>query len=136
LVVGEEPWSLWFHGKKIINDISTVIYDIVHTPSVKNYWMRKDNISKEVIESIYRDSVGDAMKEVPRKCRVFISKHVCGMCGVGKFMHQWKLRQDSSCPRCGEHEDSCHVLTCNGKGADNVWEKSNLCSGTQKWYPA
>jgi hypothetical protein len=27
-------------------------------------------------------------------------------------------------------------LTCNGKGADNVWEKSNLCSGTQKWYPA
>jgi hypothetical protein len=64
------------------------------------------------------------MKEVPRKRRIFISKPVCGMCGVGKFMHRWKQRNDSSCPRCGEHEDARHVWSCHGKGADDIWLQS------------
>jgi hypothetical protein len=46
------------------------------------------------------------------------------MCGVGKFMKRWKLRQDDLCPRCGQPEDSVHVWICHGEGADNLWEKS------------
>jgi hypothetical protein len=49
--------------------------------------MRKDTISEEVMDTIHWEAVGDTMQAVPRKRRVFISKHTCGMCGVGKFMH-------------------------------------------------
>jgi hypothetical protein len=31
------------------------------------------------------------MKEEKWSRRVFISKHVSGMCGVDKFMQRWKL---------------------------------------------
>jgi hypothetical protein len=122
--IANEPWSLWYQGKKIANNISMTLYDIVHTPAVRSYWMRKDTITEEVLDTIHWEAVGDAMQAVPRKRRVFISKHTCGMCGVGKFMHRWKQREDSSCPRCGEHEDSGHVWKCHGEGADEVWEKS------------
>jgi hypothetical protein len=86
--------------------------------------MTKDDINEAAIESINWAAIGDAMKEVPRKRRIFISKHICGMCGVGKFMHRWKQCNDSSCPRCGEHEDARHVWTCHGKGADDIWTQS------------
>ncbi len=64
------------------------------------------------------------MKEATRQKRVYISKHVSGMCGVGKFMQRWKLQQDDLCPRCGKPEDAAHVWLCHGEGADEIWEKA------------
>jgi hypothetical protein len=62
-----------------------------------------------MIASINWETINTAMKETKRSRRVYISKHVSGMCGVGKFRHQWKECNDSSCPRCSEHEDACHM---------------------------
>jgi hypothetical protein len=64
------------------------------------------------------------MKEAKQSCRVFISEHVSGMCGVGKFMQRWGLRKDDACSRCRESEDAAHVWSCHGEGADDIWEKS------------
>jgi hypothetical protein len=64
------------------------------------------------------------MQETKRSRRVFLSKHTCGMCGVGKFLKRWKQRQDDACPRCGEMEDAAHVWRCHGSGADDLWETS------------
>ncbi len=108
-MIVHEPWSLWFEDKKITSDLPITIYDLVHASSAKEYWRQKDNLTSEAIESVNWESIDKAMTETKRSRRVFVSKHTCGMCGVGKFMKRWKLRKTSDCPRCGEHEDAQHV---------------------------
>jgi hypothetical protein len=51
-------------------------------------------------------------------------KHTVGMCGAGKFMHDWKERDPPNCPRCGCFEDAPHdVWTCKGTDSNKVWDK-------------
>jgi hypothetical protein len=97
---------------------------VVHSPLALEYWKKKDNMTDSVLGNINWDAIGAAMKETKRSARVLIAKHVSGMCGVGKFMKRWKLRQDDICPRCEETEDAAHVWTCQGEGANEIWNKS------------
>lgn len=71
------------------------------------------------------------MREAPWSRRVFILKHVSGMCRVGKFMKQWTLRQDDSCLRCGDLEDAAHLWLCHGKGTNDIWERA--ITNLDKW---
>jgi hypothetical protein len=64
------------------------------------------------------------MKESKRNTRVFASKHVSGMCGVGKFMARWTLRDNNLCPRCRQLEDAPHVWVCKGCDSDTIWRQS------------
>ncbi len=128
----DEPWSLWIQGKKIVRDLSQTVYDLVLSEEARDYWEAKDNISSEVINAINWDAIDMAMMETKRNRKVFISKHVSGMCAVGKFMQRWKMRSNSSCPRCGNHEDAAHVWTCHGQGADEVWERA--LSNLEGWF--
>jgi hypothetical protein len=115
---------LWFEDKKITSDLPITIYDLVHASSAKEYWRQKDNLTSEAIESVNWESIDKAMKETKRSRIAFVSKHTCGMRGVGKFMKCWKLRKTSDYPRCGEHEDAQHVWKCQGPGVQDIWEKS------------
>jgi hypothetical protein len=100
-MVSAEPWSIWYHGKKIMSDLTKTLYDLVHSDEAKEYWKQKEKITTTDINSVNWDLIEVAMKESTRFWRIFISKHASGRCGVGKFMKRWKQRQDDSCPRCG-----------------------------------
>ncbi len=115
-MVAAEPWSIWFNGKKVMSDLTETLYDLVHSEEEKDYWKQKDKITSTDINSVNWDLIEVAMKESARSRRVFVSKHVCGMCGVGKIMKRWKQRSDDSCPRCGMREDAAHVWQCQGEG--------------------
>jgi hypothetical protein len=112
------------HGIKIGSNLDDFLYDMVHSPSALEYWKKKDNMTDSALGNINWDAIVTAMKETKRSSRVFIAKHVSGMCGVGKFIKRWKLRQDDICPRCEETEDAAHVWTCQGEGANEIWNKS------------
>jgi hypothetical protein len=64
------------------------------------------------------------MMGTKRSRRVFVTKHVAGMCGVGKFMYRWKQWDKDQCPRCGEPKDAPHVWTCKDSGARDLWDKA------------
>lgn len=63
----------------------------------KPYWLSKDRITAEAYGQDDWDAIEIAMKESQRARRVFLSKHISGMCGVGKFMVQWKKREVPDC---------------------------------------
>jgi hypothetical protein len=46
------------------------------------------------------------------------------MCGVGKWMKQWKKWEDENCPRCGQAEAALHVFTCQGENSQLIWDNS------------
>ncbi len=61
--IAEESWSLWMQGKKIVQDLSSTVYDLVHFEEAREYWKAKDNISTDVINAINWDSIDTAMME-------------------------------------------------------------------------
>ncbi len=119
-----EPWSIWINGKKVVSELEETIYDIIQSQEAMEYWTQKDGITEDALKAVQWDLIEVAMKEAKRSKRVFISKHISGMCGVGKFMQRWKLRQEDSCPRCGLSADAAHVWICHRAGADDIWEKA------------
>jgi hypothetical protein len=118
-----EPWQLWMEGRKITAKIQESIYSAVHNPESEAYWGHKED-SPENIVLVDWPLIGFAMKQAPRSRRAFVTKHTCGMCGVGKFMKRWKEWEEDICPRCGEQEDAPHVWRCKGPGTAEIWNKS------------
>jgi len=109
-------------GEKITSKLSKRLYATVHTSDGKSYWLTKSDVTLESFALVDWEAIGCAMKEVKRSRRVFVSKHCSGMCGVGKFMLRWKEWEHDLCPRCGISEDSVHVWTCAGFGANELWD--------------
>ncbi len=120
--IQSEPCSLWIGGEKISRKLSEKLYERVHVKEAQDYWESR-NIPHRCFYSVHWDAVGQALKSYPRHTRVFITKHTVGMCGVGKFMHRWKERDNPNCPRCGCFEDAPHVWTCKGEDSNAVWDK-------------
>jgi hypothetical protein len=120
--VDGSPWSIWINGKKIVKDISVHIYNKVHGPSALNYWEKHGKFPNEYEKDINWEGVGSTFKALPLPRRWFITKHLAGMCGVGKFLVRWKEKETACCPRCGEYEDARHVWLCNNVDARNLWK--------------
>lgn len=119
-----KPWQLWVQGEKLTKDIQGSIYSAVHNRELWQYWETKRDIDPDGLQMIDWPAIGKAMQALPRSRRVFISKHVSGMCGVGKFMKRWKEWDSDSCPRCGMVEDAAHVWQCKGPGTEELWTKA------------
>jgi hypothetical protein len=119
-----EPWQLWVAGRKLTSNISNQIYLAVHRADGISYWQSKPEVSAEVTNTVDWVAIGHTMKGVVRGRTVFVSKHMSGMCGVGKFMQRWQQWETDQCPRCGEKEDSAHVWTCQDLIAREIRSKS------------
>lgn len=118
--IAAEPWPIWLYGRKLADDMEEPIYDVVHSIEAIEYWKRKDDLTEDVLKKVDWESIGLAMKEEKWSRRIFVSKHVSSMCGVGKFAKRWKIRQDDSCPHCGKPEGAAGVLYYHGEGSDEI----------------
>jgi len=119
-----EPWSVWSDALKLVNDLDSKLYDIMHSTEVENYWTRKGKFPEQLASHIHWEAIEKAMKTSSLARRTFITKHATGMCGVGKFMKRWGKRDTNACPRCGEPENAAHVWICPHPQADEVWSLS------------
>jgi hypothetical protein len=107
--VDGEPWQLWVKDYKLTRNIASNIYALVHDEEGASYWETKREVREGATSFIDWKAIGIAMRSAPRSRRVFISKYVSGMCGVGKFMKRWQQWKEDQCPRCGEPEVVAHV---------------------------
>jgi len=119
-----EPWQLWVGNRKVTSRIQAHIYSSVHDEDGRKYWKGKNDSSAAAVDLVDWKSIGHAMRGVKRGRRVFVTKHVAGMCGVGKFMKRWGQWNTDRCPRCGEPEDTKYVWLCKAPGARVVWMKA------------
>jgi hypothetical protein len=119
-----EPWQLWVQGIKIRTNIQGSIYSAVHDTESLQYRAAKRDMDPAGLQEVDWPTIGQALKSIPRNRRVFISKHVSGMCGVGKFMKRWEGWDTDLCPRCGMVEDAAHMWQCKGPGTEDVWNKA------------
>ena len=60
-------------------------------------------------------------EESPGRLR-WVTKHVTGVCGVGKFLERWKSQNHSRCPGCdAPNEDNRHVYQCPAHSTELEW---------------
>jgi hypothetical protein len=116
-----EPWQLWVGGKKLTSNLASQIYSALHSLDGISYWQTKPEVTPDVVNTVDWVAIGHTMKGVSRGRRVFVTKHMSGMCGVGKFMQHWKQWEIDQCPRCEEKEDAPHVWMCKDPGAREIW---------------
>jgi hypothetical protein len=107
---------------KISTNLRTTIYDIVHAKKAKSYWESSKKLPRAIIDSVDWDAIDIAMKEVPRHRQTLITKHIVGMCGVGKFLKRWKERATSECSIAVE--DALYVWICPHPEASALWDTS------------
>jgi hypothetical protein len=117
-----EPWSIWIDNEKIIKDIANNIYEHIHGKEAIDYWLQKEKLNSETRSLMVWDPIGKAITQTPLPRRWFLSKHISGMCGVGKFTKIWKDTETAACPRCGDFEDAPHVWSCKAKAVQLIWD--------------
>ena len=109
-----ETWPFIIAGTKVCTQIDEAIKEARHTTKILKYWEDKGRFQEGAHTDIDWDTVGVAMKAVPRTRRQWVTKHVSGFCATSKMMHRWGKRQSSKCPRCEMEEDAGHVWKCRG----------------------
>jgi hypothetical protein len=122
--VDYNAWSIWVGPNTIVKDIDQILYDLVHTPKAKTYWMTKSRMNEFSFALVNWTRLGQALNKMPLSRHLFCSKHTTGMCGVGKYQKIWKLRKTNSCPHCGQFEDALHVWKRQEPHVKEVWENS------------
>jgi hypothetical protein len=103
--VCSQSWSRQLEGIPLIQNIKQTLYNHVHSPVTKQYWIRKSRITDRTFSSVLWPWLGKAMDKMPLQRRLFCSKHTAGMCGVRKFQKIWKTKETTACPHCGQFED-------------------------------
>jgi hypothetical protein len=122
--VQSTSWTLKIGTIPLIHNLHQTIYDLVHTPAVKQYWIKKSKITDQSFDSVLWPRLGKALDTMTLQRRLFVSKHTAGMCGVGKFQKLWGKRESNSCPHCGLPESAQHVWTCQDPSVSQIWLQS------------
>jgi hypothetical protein len=127
-----EGWSLWKGDRKHTCFDQQEIYTLLCKQRVIDHWIRRKRLSAEVVHKIDWDVLAKAcVEESPGRVR-WVTKHVTGMCGVGKFLERWQHQTHSRCPRCdAENEDHRHVYQCPAPSTKLEW--SGAMDDLRQW---
>ena len=114
-------WEVSIGGDSICRNLDLAIKDHCCSKGIVEYWTKKKRYGSRTSQDIDREAMGDAMREVPKGRRHWITKHSAGECGVGTVMVKRKERDVPDCPRCGREEDAPHVRSCRDEAAIDRW---------------
>jgi hypothetical protein len=80
------PWSILIQGRKITCRLQKSLYEHIHGSIANLYWEKKEGLSTEQMESVHWEALSKARHQSSMSRNRFVTKHIVGMCKVGKFM--------------------------------------------------
>jgi hypothetical protein len=81
---GDEGWSVQIDGTKLARVNLKDIYKALYTPTVEQYWMKKTQLPRELIQSIDWEICGEAYCQLGFHHQRRVSKQATGHLAVGK----------------------------------------------------
>ena len=99
-VSSHEGWSCWKGSLKKTFYDHDGIYTMLGEQRVRDYWLRRGRLSSEAMDLVDWEVLAKACDAESPGRRRWVTKHVTGVCGVGKFLQRWKSQEHSRCPRC------------------------------------
>jgi hypothetical protein len=121
-ISSHEGWSVWRGNQKQTFYNHDGIYTLLCERRVVDYWLRRGRLAPEATDRIDWEVLAKACdEESPGRLR-WVTKHVTGVCGVGKFLERWQFQPHSRCPRCdAPNEDNRHVYQCPARSTKLEW---------------
>ena len=123
-LIEDEPWILCISGVKQTKKFADNIHDFIGGEALCTYWEENGQLPPHSTANVDWDATDLAMRNSPQSRRRWVTKHVVGMCGVGKWMKRWKKKPTDECPRCSQPEDAQHVWLCAHPTANEVWKSA------------
>ncbi|CAJ1929534.1 unnamed protein product [Cylindrotheca closterium] len=102
------------------------IQELVALPALRKRWREKLTVTPEAESETDWPSLARAMRSLPAGVQRWTTKHVVGMCGVGKFKVRWGYDTSAACPCCGEFEDHLHVPRCRAPSTSAEWDRQTV----------
>ncbi|CAJ1967895.1 unnamed protein product, partial [Cylindrotheca closterium] len=99
------------------------VQELVALPALRKRWHEGQMITTAAEVETDWISLARAMSSLPAGVQRWTTKHVMGMCGVGKFKVWWGAADSAACPCCGEFKDHLHVPRCTAPSASVEWER-------------
>jgi hypothetical protein len=119
-----EGWQLWNGQDKLTCPSRNCLYELIQDEATQMWWVRHGFVSQDNAARVDWDATSDLMAALTPAERRWITKTASHNCGIGTTLVQWKYQDDPQCPRCGQREDSAHVVRCTGHEANVPWEQS------------
>jgi hypothetical protein len=123
--------ALYIGGVKQSRLDPEYIQELVALPALRKRWCKKLTVPPEAESETDWMSLDRAMRSLPAGVQRWTTKHVVGMCGVGKFKVRWGSETSAACPCCGEFEDHLHVPRCMAPSASAEWDRRT--SALDQW---
>jgi hypothetical protein len=121
-LVHSEPWSLWLGNRKVAWKLSEPLNDLFLLLRQELIRWIRDIYPRLHLTSLFGMS---SKKYITRLSQcISVTKHVVGMCGVGKLTVRWKENDIADCPHCGQFDDASRVWRCLGQHASNTWDRA------------
>jgi hypothetical protein len=90
---------------------------------VDAYWLHPGRLTDISSSLIAKDVLLAACQAELPGIRRWVTKHVTGVCGVGKWLERWQWQNHTRWPRCdAPGEDHRHVYQCPSRSAQIVWQ--------------
>ena len=109
--------------QQVYSHLQKSIKEHCSTVHIREFWIQKHQLQHQQFKldwELKRTSHRNSTKSRNR----WLSKHSTGFCGVGKILRRYNYQSHSTCPRCGEpQETTAHVLQCKDESACILWGK-------------
>ena len=105
----------------ISSHLASTALNHLQQSDIKEYWRKKKTLSTTMMNTIDWEILTKSAKNYKRI--KWLSKFVTGICGVGYMLKIWKHQAHSSCPRCGQEDETTqHVLLCRETSSTETWD--------------
>jgi hypothetical protein len=152
LKLSGEQWQL-FQGKtKIAEKIEENLQSHISEPMIKEYWDKKQRISKDHFHNVDWNAMKQTMKSSQVAIKHWVIKRAARDCGSNAVLYRRKQKEHDKCPFCRETETVLHVYKCQHLEVKQVWDNEiqqlqltlqeadtdpditrSLCLGLNKW---
>jgi hypothetical protein len=125
-ISGQEGWSLlWLKDEKYASSDTNWTYTQACKARGSSYWLHWGCLTPELANLIDWKVLAAACQAESPCIPRWVTKHVTGICGVGKWLERWKWQNHSRCQCCDTTgENHRHVYQCPARSAQIEWQAS------------
>jgi hypothetical protein len=87
---GQEFWSLWLDDNRCTSFEQNWIYNWACERQVASYWLNGGCLTDTLARRVERSVLAAVCKAESQGFRRWATKHVTGVCGVGKWLERWQ----------------------------------------------
>ena len=114
-------WRLLHATRQFSSLDRKLLYELCHGPPLQAYWRKKYNITAAGIQNIDWAVCEDGLRRLDIFQRLWLAKITTNTAPTGQILHRRGHQSQPSCPRCGQFEDTNHVLRCTSPTAIAKW---------------